>query len=194
MKHLSIMHCFAIRTVVFLGLLAGPASAQGTRLDLAAGPAARDVGSIESTDRWGGQLRLGLLARGTSHIAIHVAISATGFGGPGATPTGVATPASSSGGIGGLGAVAATLGLRWHADSSHTGGFAGIDGGTIWLDPGNAATQWHGLIGAEVGYQRTLTHGRAVFAEVRYDYLAGVNGSPRWMTPILVGVSWAVGR
>lgn len=69
-------------------LLASRAAAQGTRIDLAIGPAVGDVGSVTSTNRWGGQIQLGVLAGGTSHLAVHAAAAGSGFGEPGCDTNG----------------------------------------------------------------------------------------------------------
>src|SRR4051812_1267468 len=133
---------------VILGLagLANSASAQSARFDLALGPVIRDVQYVESTNRWGGQARLGLLAGSASSVSFHLGLSASGFPGPGDAPTNASATATRPEGLGGFGAIGADADIRWYRRVSHDGPFVALGGGTARFAPGGPKTQWHGVV------------------------------------------------
>jgi len=176
--------------VTFLTVAVERASAQRGQFDLSAGPILRDVDGIKSTDRWGGIVRLGLGVKPSRPIGAHLAVSGLGFGGPGDQPTSVGAP-SGRDVIGGFGAFAANADVRCSSQSSLRGAFASVGVGVIWFDPGGADPQWHGIVSGGIGYQHTIGAHRSLFLEGRYERVLGIDGSPRWFAPILLGASWA---
>jgi hypothetical protein len=174
----------------FLIVAVGRASAQRSQFDVSLGPIFRGLGGPVSTDRVGGTVRLGLGVKPAGPIGVHFAASAIGMGGPGDTPTSVRVPSGRTN-IDGFGALGANADVRYSSQSSLRGAFASIGIGATWFAPGGPDPQWHGIASGSIGYQHSIGGHRSLFLEGRYERVLGLDGSPQWLAPILLGVSWA---
>ena len=154
--------------------------AQAPQLDVGIGLVSRDTWLAESTNRWGGQLRVGLLAPAKGHVSLHFAASASGFLGPGDTPTRPGAVSQTVGlsqsvGIGGLGTVAGVVDMRWYSRTTHDGPFISVGGGATLFEPGNASSR-----GMECWPQGRDTSGRFLTGPVHFSK-RGMSASPESM-------------
>jgi hypothetical protein len=88
------------------------------------------------------------------------------------------------------------IGWRWYSRSMAEGLFAQIGVGAARLSSGNQqTTRASGSVGA--GYAIQLGQGVRALTEARFEWIGQENivergASPRWLVPLVVGLSWAL--
>jgi hypothetical protein len=156
----------------------------------------RDLRLVESTDRFGGEIRLAVVHHFTGNASFGVAASAYGFSGPSdivllepTTPDGLANF-----GVGGLFGPAVKAVFRWDLRATRQGPFAEIGAGRLWVSEGNTGEPWFDVLSGGLGYRRRMSARTGFFAEIEYERLSGSRPAPEWLVPMLVGMRWSFGR
>jgi hypothetical protein len=199
-------------TLVTLGsaparIAAAQAAGGPLRFDLGAGLTWRDTQYDPGLQSLGVGGEFAVLLPSTASAALRLSVSLSGF--PGALVTQTVTlatvidprpgaaralsPSQNPIGDTGLSAWALEAEYRWYAEPRQTGAFVGTGGGFVHM-MGGIQSEWAPLVGLSAGYVFQPSGSPVgAFLQGRVNY-TWANNAPRWLCPLVIGVTVAPGR